>query len=407
VAAAVRDLERVGSVTAQSYTREERTLIRGGLVTHVISSALLGPADLDQDGLILYDELKAYLETYARHTGFIDGIRVRQPRRPLHLPAALVDLNRLERRGLQLEPSSGRGAECFWIRAGAGQLVGELCKQAHERRRVYLPAGRYQVQWRTPPGNGWGREGTVEVGQGFTPLWGDRLPSWWVSSLFKGGASASPPGQPGGVATTAIDAPAGPAAPPASIQPEASATAPRPPADSRADHDPDLASGPPATGQADHGPDLASRLPSDSRAGRGPDLASRPPATARRLSDEESSYLASSPFQTPVTWRELPGRRQRALRLSVGMPLRSLSGRETLQDLAVSTTQERPLLGLSGVLDQRVTPLGAGYLSGGLELILAGSGGNRIDQTADALLWTAGCGAGSGSSAPSGARRDG
>ncbi|MFM7204705.1 MAG: hypothetical protein ACKO6N_28360 [Myxococcota bacterium] len=295
MADAVRNLERVGAVTAQSYTREERTLIRGGLVTHVLASALLGPADLDEDGRILYDELAAWLRTYGRSAGFADSIKVRQPRKPVQQPAAVVDLRALTPRGLELSRSAGSTTECFWIRRPGGALLAETCKAPAERRRLYLPAGSYWVQWR-PLGSAWGREQVLTVSRGFVPLQGDQLSGYWISGLFKGEK-----------------------------------------------------------------------------------LASSPPRQARMLSEEESAYLSSTPFQTEVDWRALPGRESTGLRLSGQLPLTVLSGAEVLEGAAVSLTQERPALLLQGVREWRIGAQRGGFVLVGGLLGLGLSGGNTLE----------------------------
>lgn len=199
VAEVVKDLERVGAVTASSYTREERTLVRGGLVTHIISSAMLGAADLDQDGRILYDELQAFLKIYASNSGIIGGIRVRAPRKTATQPPTLMDLNRLPQRGLIFPPDTRAGAgaqrQCFWIRteetSRPGALVAEFCRQGHELRRLYLPQGTYRVQLRQLGEGQGGSEGSLSVSEGFSPVVPERLEGRWISTALKGEVVAS------------------------------------------------------------------------------------------------------------------------------------------------------------------------------------------------------------------------
>lgn len=343
VASAVRDLERVGAVTARSYTREERTLVRGGLVTHILSSALLGPADLNQDGKILYDELQAFLDVYARNSGMIEGVRVRAPRKTPQQPPTLVDLRTLEQRGLLFVPSSrqesNRGrtratAECYWVKrvseaqekqGSGGTLIAEFCRQPQELRKLYLPAGNYRIIQRFLPDSGWGNEGVVSVGNGFSPVQVSSLTNHWMAMVRKGGEGESSDGPDSGLAQTDAQ----------SLQ---------------------------------------------------------PPADARMMSDEETGYLSSTPFRRVVGVESLPDGKQLSFRLNSNLPLSPIAaaGRETAEDSftspAVAFTQEAPAYGTTFGYDRWLFAVGPGYFSVGGELGFAASPNTRVGNAENVVI---------------------
>ena len=199
LADALRGLDQAGSVTAQSYTREDRGLIRGGILTHVVSTALAGPADLDMDGMIRYDELSGYLSRVSLHIPSLGHIDVHPPRRTKDYPPVLIDLADLPSRGILFESTPRSGNECFWITSDRGIVVGEFCKRGRDARRLYLPPGRYTIRMWTPPERRWGYQTTRRVDDGFVALRPSDIDHMWTIRGAKG-----LPSMPGNSAATPL-----------------------------------------------------------------------------------------------------------------------------------------------------------------------------------------------------------
>jgi hypothetical protein len=183
----VRERDTLGSVTARSFVSEE-TWLEGGTMTHLLTSALLGPGDIDGDGLLLYEELARYLEAAVggRRGGSRPEVVVRPPRRSRAAPAVLLSRRALPQTGLELLPEPSYGPVCYLVQLEDGFIVAELCKDARARARLHLPDGRYRVQrWekRSPVE---GLEGWIDVRNSFHPLARADLRTVWRSRGAKG-----------------------------------------------------------------------------------------------------------------------------------------------------------------------------------------------------------------------------
>ncbi len=178
VARAVAPLSRVAAITAQAMTREGWGLLRGGLLTHVVASGLMGAADVDRDGRILYEEMAAYLDTYAVSHKALQSIVLKIPHGGQDARSVLVDFSSVPPTGLRFLSTTSKAPSCYWVRAAEGDIVAELCIAPHEARSLYLPPGTYRVQQRVvTAGPCWmGRERTLTVKNAFESV---RLDAGW------------------------------------------------------------------------------------------------------------------------------------------------------------------------------------------------------------------------------------
>lgn len=198
-----KPVANVGAVTTTSVTPEDRSSLHGGVLTHVVTSGLLGDADLNQDGVITYQELKGYLEQYLPLHGDrsnVTGIHVEPPSNGGQEEPALIRVRGPGRvrlvfpaRAESLFGWGTFGQECFWIRdTNASQSspvrwIAELCKPLVSLGQLYVPPGKYQIYRMSPPEQGWGEKGEVPVeGTEVTVSGTDLVRRWRRIQITKG-----------------------------------------------------------------------------------------------------------------------------------------------------------------------------------------------------------------------------
>ncbi len=320
---ALSHLEKVGMISVQSSAREERDVVRGGLLTHVFCSGILGAADLDQDQRVDYEELRAYLDYYTRNNSALRHVRIKAPAPLNGRISDVVEPDENTTQGLMFPPTDDPTDTCYWIKDSGGRLVVELCKPANEWRRIILLPGRYHVMAFRPP-RGWtGREGDFQVlPRRFLPVQETQMRGLWA---WLGGEKGE-------------------------------------------------------EGQASL------------------------PSLIRPLTPEEVSYFKMSPVMgTAVSWRVLPGKVRKSIRMGASGAYQTLlhpdmtEDSEQLSDGTLGTanrnveslTQERPFGALGLAVDIRITRLSFGYLSIGGEIDLGVSTDNLVGCVAGATVYRA------------------
>lgn len=179
---------RLGAITTTSITPEDRSSLGGGVMTHVVTSGLMGDADFNNDDTITFEELQGYLSQYLGLHGpgsEVQQISVQAPA-GLSLSAEAVRRPRADPRVRLIFPARVESAwsfllgeqECFWLRLPAparqtqtdkpqtGRWVAELCKPLTEEGYLFVPPGRYEVYRFYPPRAAQGLKGAADATPG-------------------------------------------------------------------------------------------------------------------------------------------------------------------------------------------------------------------------------------------------
>lgn len=180
----LKDLRLVGAVTSVSPT-QELAGIHSGLLTHMVTSALAGPGDLDKDGHIQYDELQAYLEHYQKDTLLLPDFRVHPPKMSERIVPTLWDLRQTGTSGIQfLAQNEEPGTLCYFIQDEVGLAVAEMCKEASEATPMLLRPGRYQVRELRQAIRNMGKVYKIDVHDTLTVLTGMESAQQWHDPTF-------------------------------------------------------------------------------------------------------------------------------------------------------------------------------------------------------------------------------